>query len=77
MKLQSFCLKKLVVLCAVLLVFITLSPSVYLWAEISEAEKAEEYMPPEVEAEKVRIRILNSRVCPTISNFALYHAPPH
>ena len=31
---------------------------------------------PEVKADKVRIRILDSRVCPTISNFALYHAPP-
>jgi alpha-L-fucosidase len=28
-----------------------------------------------VTADKVRIRILDSRVCPTISNFALYHAP--
>jgi len=31
---------------------------------------------PTVTAEKVRIRILDSRVCPTISNFALYYAPP-
>jgi alpha-L-fucosidase/beta-glucanase (GH16 family) len=31
---------------------------------------------PEVKADKVRIRILDSRVCPTISNFAIYHAPP-
>jgi alpha-L-fucosidase len=30
---------------------------------------------PEVKADKVRIRILDSRVCPTISNFALYYAP--
>jgi alpha-L-fucosidase len=29
---------------------------------------------PEVKADKVRIRILDSRICPTISNFALYHA---
>jgi len=27
-------------------------------------------------ADKVRIRVLDSRVCPTISNFALYFAPP-
>ena len=31
---------------------------------------------PEVKADKVRIRILDSRVCPTISNFTIYHAPP-
>jgi alpha-L-fucosidase len=31
---------------------------------------------PEVKADKVRIRILDLRVCPTISNFAIYHAPP-
>ena len=30
----------------------------------------------EVTAQKVRIRILDSRVCPTISNFALFYAPP-
>ena len=30
----------------------------------------------EVTAEKVRIRILDSRVCPTIANVGLYHAPP-
>ena len=29
-----------------------------------------------VTADKVRIRILKSRVCPTISNFALFYAPP-
>ena len=29
-----------------------------------------------VTADKVRIRILDSRICPTISNFALYCAPP-
>ncbi|MGB2808784.1 MAG: discoidin domain-containing protein, partial [Sedimentisphaerales bacterium] len=29
-----------------------------------------------VTADKVRIRILDSRICPTISNFAVYHAPP-
>jgi alpha-L-fucosidase len=29
-----------------------------------------------VTTDKVRIRILDSRVCPTISNFAIYHAPP-
>ncbi|HUS72894.1 MAG TPA: discoidin domain-containing protein, partial [Sedimentisphaerales bacterium] len=27
-------------------------------------------------ADKVRIRVLDSRVCPTISNFALYFVPP-
>jgi alpha-L-fucosidase len=31
---------------------------------------------PDVTADKVRIRILDSRVCPTISNVALFHAPP-
>jgi len=31
---------------------------------------------PNVTADKVRIRVLNSRVCPTISNFALFYAPP-
>ena len=30
----------------------------------------------EVSARKVRLKILNSRVCPTISNFALFYAPP-
>ena len=30
---------------------------------------------PTVTATKVRIRILDSRVCPTISNFALYYGP--
>jgi len=30
----------------------------------------------DVTAEKVRLRILKSRVCPTISNFGLYYAPP-
>jgi len=29
----------------------------------------------EITADKVRIRVLDSRVCPTISNFALYYAP--
>ncbi len=29
-----------------------------------------------VTTNKVRIRILDSRVCPTISNFSLYFAPP-
>jgi alpha-L-fucosidase len=31
---------------------------------------------PNVIADKVRIRILDSRLCPTISNLALYYAPP-
>jgi alpha-L-fucosidase/beta-glucanase (GH16 family) len=31
---------------------------------------------PEVTAEKVRIRILDSRVCPTIATVGLYNAPP-
>jgi alpha-L-fucosidase len=31
---------------------------------------------PNVTADKVRIRILKSRVCPTISSFALFYAPP-
>ncbi len=31
---------------------------------------------PDVTAEKVRIRILDSRVCPTIANVGLFHAPP-
>jgi alpha-L-fucosidase len=30
----------------------------------------------DVATEKVRLRILKSRVCPTISNFGLYYAPP-
>jgi len=30
---------------------------------------------PSVEASRVRLRILRSRACPTISNFALYRAP--
>lgn len=30
----------------------------------------------DVTTDKVRIRILDARVCPTISNVALYHAPP-
>jgi len=30
----------------------------------------------EVSTRKVRLKILNSRVCPTISNFALFYAPP-
>jgi alpha-L-fucosidase len=30
----------------------------------------------DVTAQKVRLRILNSRVCPTISAFSLYYAPP-
>ncbi len=29
-----------------------------------------------VTASRVRLRILNSRVCPTLSDFGLYHAPP-
>ena len=29
-----------------------------------------------VTASKVRVRILDSRVCPTLSGFGLYHAPP-
>ncbi len=31
---------------------------------------------PNVTTDKVRVRILDSRICPTISNFALYFAPP-
>jgi len=31
---------------------------------------------PTVTADKVRIRILDARICPTISNFALYNEPP-
>jgi alpha-L-fucosidase len=31
---------------------------------------------PDVTADKVRIRILDSRVCPTIATVALFHAPP-
>jgi len=31
---------------------------------------------PEVASDKVRVRILDARVCPTIATFALYHAPP-
>jgi len=31
---------------------------------------------PSATADKVRIRILKSRVCPTISNLALFYAPP-
>ncbi len=31
---------------------------------------------PDVTTDKVRIRILDSRVCPTISTFALFRAPP-
>ena len=30
----------------------------------------------DVTARKVRLKILKSRVCPTVSNFALYYAPP-
>ncbi len=30
----------------------------------------------DVTASKVRLRILDSRVCPTLSGFGLYHAPP-
>ncbi|MHC4567145.1 MAG: alpha-L-fucosidase [Planctomycetota bacterium] len=30
----------------------------------------------EVTTDKVRIRVLDSRLCPTISNLALFHAPP-
>ena len=30
----------------------------------------------DVTTDKVRIRILHSRVCPTISNLALFRAPP-
>jgi alpha-L-fucosidase len=30
---------------------------------------------PEVRAAKVRLRILRSRVCPTITQFGLYRAP--
>ena len=30
----------------------------------------------DVSARKVRLKILNSRICPTISNFALFYAPP-
>jgi alpha-L-fucosidase len=32
---------------------------------------------PDVTTNKVRIRILDSRVCPTISTFALFLAPPN
>lgn len=76
MKRQLFCLKKLVVLCAVFWVLTSLAPPAYIRAETSEAEKVEKNMPPEVKAYKVRIRILNSRIYPTISNFALYYALP-
>jgi alpha-L-fucosidase len=31
---------------------------------------------PDVTAEKVRIRVLDSRLCPTISSLALFYAPP-
>ncbi len=31
---------------------------------------------PDVTASKVRLRVLDSRVCPTLSGFGLYHAPP-
>jgi len=31
---------------------------------------------PDVTADKVRIRILDSRLCPTVSTFALFHALP-
>jgi len=31
---------------------------------------------PDITERKVRIRILDSRVCPTIANVGLYHAPP-
>ena len=30
----------------------------------------------DVTTAKVRVRILDSRVCPTLSGFGLYHAPP-
>ncbi len=30
----------------------------------------------DVTTDKVRIRVLDSRLCPTISNLALFHAPP-
>jgi hypothetical protein len=29
----------------------------------------------DVTASRIRVRILNSRVCPTLSGFGLYHAP--
>jgi len=31
---------------------------------------------PNVTSDRVRIRVLDCRLCPTISNFALYYAPP-
>jgi alpha-L-fucosidase len=31
---------------------------------------------PDVTTDKVRIRILDSRVCPTIATFGLFLAPP-
>jgi alpha-L-fucosidase len=31
---------------------------------------------PDVTTNKIRIRILDSRLCPTISNVALFHTPP-
>lgn len=30
----------------------------------------------DVTARRIRIRILESRVCPTLSNFGLFHRPP-
>ncbi|MHC4543816.1 MAG: glycoside hydrolase family 16 protein [Planctomycetota bacterium] len=55
MKLQSFCLTKLVILCAVFLVFTTLAPSVYIRAKASEEEKVEEYMPAVPQGKKWKL----------------------
>jgi alpha-L-fucosidase len=49
------------------------------WRQIAEGQTAgykRICRTPTVAADKVRLRILDSRVCPTISNFALYFAPP-
>jgi len=49
------------------------------WQQVAEGQTVgykRIYRIPETATDKVRIRILDARVCPTISTFALYHAPP-
>ena len=55
MKLQSFCFTRLVIFCAVFSIFANLMSSVCVWAETSEAEKIEEYMPPVPEGKKWKL----------------------
>jgi hypothetical protein len=67
---------RLLMINAIVLILVTLTASCSLTAEGQTVGYKRICRTQDVTTEKVRIRILDSRVCPTISSFALFFAPP-